>query len=124
MTLKELYAEIDGDYEQAMKVLRIEKLLDKHIRHLPTNSIFAELQDAGAAMDGARLFESAHAVKGVCSNLGLVKLAALASDICDDFRPGCDRKFTDAQIAQKVKEADALYKKAVNGIQEYEKAAL
>ena len=123
MTLKELYTEIDGDYDQAMKVLRIEKLMDKHIRRLPSNPIFAELKAAGEAMDTARLFESAHAVKGVCSNLGLAKLSALASDICDEFRPGNARKYSDEQIKQKLAEADALYNKAVKGIQEYEKSA-
>ena len=121
MTLKELYAMIDGDYEQATKVLRIEKLIDKHIRRLPDNPIFADLAEAGRAMDASRLFESAHAVKGVCSNLGLAKLSALAAEICDDFRPGCERKYTDDEIRQKVAEADALFQKAVAGVRQYEK---
>ena len=124
MTLKELYDAIDGDYEQGMRVLRIEKLMDKHIRRLPANPVFAELKEAGEAMDGARLFESAHAVKGVCSNLGLAKLSSLAADICDEFRPGNARKYSDAEIKRKLAEAQALFEKAVKGIQEYEKAAL
>lgn len=123
MTLKELYDAIDGDYDQAMKVMRIEKLMDKHIRRLPSTPIFAQLKAAGEAMDAERLFESAHAVKGVCSNLGLAKLSALAADICDEFRPGNTRKYSDEQIKQKLAEADALFEKAVKGIQEYEKAA-
>ena len=123
MTLSELYAEIDGDFEQATKVLRIEKLIDKHIRRLPANTIFAELDEAGKTMDGARLFESAHAIKGVCSNLGLVKLSNLAAEICDDFRPGNARKYTDDQIRQKISEADALFEKAKAGIAKYEASA-
>ena len=31
MTLKELYSKIGGDYDQAVRVLRMEKLIDKHI---------------------------------------------------------------------------------------------
>lgn len=50
MTLQELYAAIDGDYRQALNVLRIEKLLDKHIRKFPDNTIFADLQAAARAM--------------------------------------------------------------------------
>lgn len=123
MTLKELYDEIGGDYEQAMKVLRIEKLMDKHIRRFPSNPVFAELSAAKEPLDGARLFEAAHAIKGVCSNLGLVKLSSVAADICDEFRPGCTRKYTDGEVKQKIAEAEALYTKAVKGIQEYEKAA-
>ena len=123
MTLKELYDEIDGDYEQAMKVLRIEKLMDKHIRRFPSNPIFADLAAAKDPLDGTRLFEAAHAIKGVCSNLGLVKLSSVAADICDEFRPGCTRKYTDGEVKQKIAEAEALFEKAVKGIQEYEKAA-
>ena len=39
MTLQELYRQIGGDYEQALKVLRVEKLADKHIRKLPGNGL-------------------------------------------------------------------------------------
>lgn len=124
MTLKELYAGIDGDYEQAIRVMRIEKLIDKHIRRLPSNTIFAELDDAGAAMDKNRLFEAAHAIKGVCSNLGLVKLASVAADICDEFRPGCARRYSDAEIKEKIAEADALFAKASEGVKEYEQSLL
>ena len=120
MTLQELYAAIDGDYQRALAVLRIEKLIDKHIRRLPGNAIFADLLQAGKNMDGARLFESAHAIKGVCGNLGLVKLAGIASDISEEFRPGNPRRMTDAEVAQKVQEAEAMYNKAVAGIQQYE----
>ena len=49
MTLKELYTEIEGNYDQALSVLRIEKLVDKHIKKLPANPIFAELEEAVAA---------------------------------------------------------------------------
>ena len=37
MTLQELYDTIGGDYEQAVRVLRMDKLIDKHIRKLPKN---------------------------------------------------------------------------------------
>ena len=35
MTLPELYQTIGGDYDQALRVLHIEKLIDKHIRKFP-----------------------------------------------------------------------------------------
>ena len=119
MTLAELYTEIDGDYEQALKVLRIEKLIDKHIRRLPSNTIFADLDEAGKEMDASKLFESAHAIKGVCSNLGLVKLSDAAAEICDEFRPGNARKFTDEEIKNKIGFVDAMFAKAVAGIEKY-----
>ena len=120
MTLNELYREIGGDYDSALKVLRIEKLIDKHIRKLPTNPIFSELDEAGKAMDGTRIFESAHAIKGVCSNLGLVGIAALAAEICDEFRPGNERKLSDAEVKLKIADISALYEKTAEGIRLYE----
>lgn len=119
MTLSELYNEIGGDYEQAMKVLRIEKLLDKHIRKFPDNTIFKELDEAGKTMDTARIFESAHAIKGVCSNLGLTKMSSTAAEICDEYRPGSARKFTDAEIQQKITEINEMFAKASQGIKNY-----
>lgn len=122
MTLKELYAAIGGDYDQAIRVLLIEKLIDKHIRKFPSIAVFPDLAQAGHTMDAARLFEAAHAIKGVCANLGLVRLAAVAAEVCDEFRPGRPRKLTDEEVRQKLGEIDALYRTASDGIRAYEQA--
>lgn len=76
MTLQELYYEIGGDYEQAMRVLHMDKLIDKHIRKLRTNSVVEGLIAAGERMDSSEIFEAAHAMKGVCANLGLVGMVS------------------------------------------------
>ena len=120
MTLRELYAMIDGDYDRAMNVLRIEKLMDKHIRKFPASEMFSELARAGETMDAEGLFESAHAMKGVCGNLGLVKLAELASEICEEFRPGSERKLTDDEVRGKLDEIAASHQKAMDGVRRYE----
>lgn len=123
MTLKELYCKIEGDYDQAMQVLRIEKLMDKHIKKLPANPIFANLENAGKTVDETALFESAHAIKGVCSNLGLVKLAKSASDIAEEFRPGNERKMTDSEVQGIINEMTELFKKTALEIKKYEQSA-
>ena len=81
MTLQELYKEINGDYDQALRVMRVEKLVDKHIRKLTKNGVVESLLKAGETMDPVALFETSHAVKGVCANLGLVALSEAASEI-------------------------------------------
>ena len=124
MTLKELYFEIDGDYDQAINVLRIEKLIDKHIRKFPTGGVVANVIEAGKSMDPTGLFESAHAMKGVCSNLGLTKLAASASKITEEYRPGNARKLTDGEIKAVLAEIETLYAKTVKGIEKYVESAL
>ena len=119
MTLKELYDAIGGDYDQALKVLRVEKLADKHIRKLPDNAIFGAIAAAGEAMDAAQLFESSHAIKGVCGNLGLTRMAALASEISEEFRPGNARTLTDDQVKDKIREIDEAFQNAAAHIREY-----
>ena len=81
MTIQELYQTIDGDYDQAVRVLRMDKLIDKHIRKFTANGVVEDLLAAGQTMDPTQLFERAHAMKGVTANLGLTKLSSAASEI-------------------------------------------
>ena len=123
MTLQELYQMIDGDYEQALRVLRVEKLMDKHIRKLPKNGVVDVLLEAGKEQDPKQLFDAAHAVKGVCGNLGLTKIAELASEISEEFRPGNPRKLSDEEVAEKMQQIGDLYQKTLDGIRRYEENA-
>ncbi len=119
MTLQELYGSIDGDYSQAMRVLRIDRLLDKHIRKFVANGVVDSLLQAGKTMDPRQLFDAAHATKGVCGNLGLVKLADLSSRIAEEFREGNPRTMSDAEVQETLSQIDALYTKTKDGIQAY-----
>lgn len=119
MTLQELYTLIQGDYDQAKRVLQIEKLMDKHIRKFAASSAVTNLIAAGDTMDPTQLFETAHAVKGVCGNLGLVKMAAAASAITEEFRPGAQRSLTDDQVKEKLAEVQSLYALTLDGIKQY-----
>ena len=120
MTLAELYETIDGDYEKALRVLRMDKLIDKHIRKLTNNGVIDKLLAAGAAFDAVQLFESAHAAKGVCGNLGLMKLSNAASEIAEEFRPGSVRQMTDEEVKEKIAAIAALYERTSDGIRAYE----
>lgn len=120
MTLQELYIAIDGDYTQAAKVLRVDKLIDKHIRRLPGNAVVDKLIEAGKTMDATGIFENAHAMKGVCSNLGLTRLAAAATLLSDEFRPGTPRDLSDAEVSEKIDEVEALFNKTKDEIKRYE----
>ncbi len=122
MTLQELYAKIGGDYEKGIAVLRMEKLMDKHIRKFPTSGVVDRLIAAGKTMDPTELFESAHAVKGVCANLGLMGLFNAASAVTEEFRPSNERKLSDEEVKEKIDQIEALYKHTVDGIKEYSEA--
>jgi HPt (histidine-containing phosphotransfer) domain-containing protein len=119
MTLQELYESIGGDYEQALRVLRVEKLIDKHIRKLTGNGVVDNLLAAGETMDPTQLFETAHATKGVCANLGLTRIAGLASEIAEEFRPGTPRTMSDDEVKDRLRAIDDLYETTKEGIARY-----
>ena len=122
MTIQELYANIGGDYDQAIKVLRMDKLVDKHIRKLIANGVVERLIAAGESMDATELFEASHAVKGVCANLGLVTLSGAASEISEEFRPGNPRKLSDDEVKERIGKISAMYERTAEGIRQYEEA--
>ena len=122
MTIEELYEQIGGDYEQAKRVLRMDKLIDKHIRKLATNAIIDALIAAGDALDPTAMFEAAHAVKGYCANLGLTRIADLASELSEEYRPGNPRKMSDEEVREKLDEVRECYRRAVEGVEQYESA--
>ena len=72
------------------------------------------------SMDPTALFETAHTVKGVTANLGLVAISNLASEITEEFRPGAVRKLTDEQVREKLGKIEELYRKTIEGIKQYE----
>lgn len=119
MTIQELYAKIGGNYEQAQKIMKMDKLIDRYVRKLATSGAYEKLAEAGKTMNAALLFESAHALKGVCANLGLDCIASAAGEITEEFRPGAVRKMTDAEVQEKLAALGEMYQRAVRGIEEY-----
>ena len=122
MTLQELYESIGGDYSQVMRILRMEKLVDKHIRKFSQNGVVERLLEAGQRKDSTELFEASHAMKGICGNLGLKALCDLASEISEEFRPGNARRMSDEEVDQKIEEIAASYQKVKEGILQYAEA--
>lgn len=119
MTLKELYDSIGADYDQARRVLRVEKLMDKHIRRFPTNDAVVRLIACRETMDPKELFEAAHASKGLCANLGMVALSEKASAVAEEFRPGNARTMSDDEVKALLDEIEQLHDRAVAGINAY-----
>ena len=119
MTLQELYTLVDGNYDHAVQIMRMEKLIDRYVRKFPNGGLYDALMAAGESMDPTALFESAHALKGVCANMGFDKLSEAVGVITEEFRPGNPRKHTDAEIKAMLADIDALYKRTVAGIEQY-----
>ena len=120
MTIQQLYEKIGGNYEQAVRVMKKDKLIDKYIRKLGSSDVGEKLAQACEAMDAEKLFESAHAMKGVCANLGLDVLASAADEITEEFRPSNPRKLSDAVVREKVEAVLTRFRNTLQGIEAYE----
>ena len=123
MTIKELYDRIGGNYDQAVRVMKSDRLIDKYVRKLKDTRLDEKLAEAAADMDGVQLFESAHALKGVCSNLGLDALAAAAGEITEEFRPGKERRLSDEEVKVRLDAIAERYRRTVEAIRRYEAEA-
>ena len=119
MTIQELYELIGGNYAAAQQIMRMDKLIDKYIRKLSASKVNEALMAAGAAMDPNGIFESAHAMKGVCANLGLESLFAAASELSEEFRPGTPRHMSDEEVQEKLRLIDGMYQRTAAGIDQY-----
>ncbi len=119
MTVQELYSNIGGSYESAKKILPMDKLIAKFILKFLTDQSCSRLLTAGEARDAAGIFEGAHALKGVCANLGLDSLSAAASEVAEAYRPGKDVGMEDAELDRRLAEIKTQYDGIVAGIQQF-----
>ncbi len=119
MTVQELYESIGGSYDSAKRILQMDKLIGKFVVKFLDDKSFGNLLAAAEAGDGTGIFEGAHAMKGVCANLGLDNLSQAASVLAEEFRPGSPRSMDDAVVQEKVSELKQMYDKAIDGIRAF-----
>lgn len=119
MTIQQLYDYIGGSYEQAVRVMRIDKLIDRYVCRFEDSNIMERLQKAGENLDPDGIFEGAHAMKGLCGNLGFDRLAQTASELAEEFRPGAARSLTDDEVHEKLRFLEGQYRHTVDGIRMY-----
>ena len=116
MTVQELYENIGGSIQSALRILQMDKMVARFIVRYLDEPSCGKLLEAYESGDGQGVFEAAHALKGVCANLGLDKLSAAASEICEQFRPGAARTLTKEELDGKVARLKALNDRTVEGI--------
>ncbi|MBO2516163.1 MAG: hypothetical protein CW338_02650 [Clostridiales bacterium] len=88
MNVKEFYAVVEGNYDEAMGRLLTEKRIVKYLRKLPETGDVAGMNAAFAAGNWEDAFRFSHNVKGVSLNLSLTSLAESAAELCDTVRHG------------------------------------
>ena len=119
MTVQELYERVGGNYENARRIMMNDKLIGRFVGKLADDKSFGKISEAAETLDAAGMFEGAHAMKGVCANLGLDKLSAAASELAEEFRPGNPRTMDDGAVRERVEALRALYTRTVDEIRRF-----
>ena len=119
MTVQELYERIGGNYENAKRIMMNDALIGRFVGKLADDKSFAKISESVGTMDAAGLFEGAHAMKGVCANLGLDGLSRAASELAEEFRPGNPRTMDDGAVRERVEALRALYERTVDEIRRF-----
>ena len=116
MTLKECYAALGGDYDEAMGRLRSERLVQKFVLKFLDDSSYSLLCRSLEEKNYPEAFRAAHTIKGVCQNLSIDKLQGSSSRLCESLRNGYTPE-ADA-LAEEVR---ADYAQTVAAIQAFQK---
>lgn len=116
MTLKECYAAMGGDYEEAMGRLRSERLVQKFVLKFLADGSYTLLCDSMESQNWGEAFRAAHTIKGVCQNLSFTDLSKSSSELCEALRGGYTPQAD--PLAQQVKED---YQRTIQAIQAFER---
>ncbi len=119
MTLKDCYAAMGGNYEDAIGRLRSERLVQKFVLKFLDDGSYDLLCRSLEEKNYEEAFRAAHTIKGVCQNLSIDKLQASSSRLCEALRNGY------------TPEADALaeetaedYRQTVAAIRAFQEASV
>ena len=101
MTLRECYAQLNGDFEGTLGRLGSEKLVERFALKFLADDSYAMLEGAIAAGNYNDAFRAAHTLKGVCINLGFTQLHDMSDELTEALRDGA--KLEDETLFEKVK---------------------
>ena len=90
MTVKELYEQIGGSYDDAISLMRKEERIRKYLGMFLRDGSYQKLSEAMEADDMEAAFNAAHTLKGVCANLSFTRLFDHVSGLTEDLRHGRD----------------------------------
>ena len=116
MTVQECYAKLNGCYEDALKRLMRDNLIERFMLMFPNDESMKSLRASIAANDQNGCFRAIHSLKGVAGNLAFTKLQRDASMLTEQLRSG--EEMPDEALLKKVEDS---YKEVIDTLEEYVK---
>ena len=119
MTVKELYDQIGGNYDELIGRLYSDDLVRMVLEKFLDDTMCPDLVAAWERGDDAAAFSAAHSAKGVCMNLAFTRLGILASEITEALRPGNEGLRATTDVDALVKELSAEYDKVYSSVKDF-----
>lgn len=119
MNLKECYQAFGGDYEDTMKRMGMERLLQKFMLKFLDDKSFEELCSSMEQKKYEEAFRAAHTLKGLCLNLGFKTLAESSSNLTEALRPQQFEESDMVEIMKMLEQVKRNYEMAVSVITEF-----
>ena len=119
MTVKELYDQIGGNYDEVIGRLYTDELVERILDKFLDDTMCPDLVAAWERGDERAAFDAAHSAKGVCMNLAFTRLGMLASEITEALRPGNEGLRASTDVDALVNELAEEYAKVRAGVEEF-----
>ncbi len=115
MKLSDCYSTLEGDFEGVRSRLMREASISKFLIMFLKDTQYNEFHASYEAADWENAFRNIHTLKGTCLNLGISKLAGIASDITEKLRNGSPSD----DLTAPVQLLDLEYERTIDIIREY-----
>lgn len=113
MTVRECYAAMGGDYEEALSLLGSEERIRRYLLRFAVDPTAALLFHALAQGEGQTAFGAAHTLKGVCHCLGMTRLYDSSYALTEVLRAGLPH---DGALLNRVHQDYETVIRAVHGL--------
>ena len=115
MTVKDCYRKMDGNYEEAVRLIGSDEQIIKYLKIFLRDTNFRSLCDAVDRNDFKTAFHASHTIKGIALNLSLTSLADKTKELTEILRRG--RPDEDmVSLLQNTKKAYELVLECINAL--------
>ena len=108
MTIQECYKAIGGNYEDVLRRLHNEALIQKFTLKFLEDQSYLQLKQALKDKNYEDAFRSAHTLKGVCQNLSFDRLYEVSNELTELLRDRTGEKPGIQEAMEKVTEVYEL----------------
>lgn len=115
MTIQECYTKLKGNYEDAVRRLSSDNLIERFMLMFPKDTTMQALRAAVAEGNIEESFRAAHTLKGIAANLSFSELAEVSSKLTEQLRPRTNQ--ADGELVSQIEE---LYELTINTLKEYQ----